>query len=104
MVITSACQANFVHLCTSLGNNLHSDLDQFPVFCLQSITGACLSPSPGQCYVGSSRKGAPEKHYSQTENVLILFVLSIELSPVFFPVKLENLLQSSISPEAVIKF
>lgn len=87
---------------TSLGNNLHSDLNQFPVFCLQSITGACLSLLTGQCYVGSSRKDAPIKHCSQTEN--IDSVLSIELSLGFFPVKLESLLQSSISPEAIVKF
>lgn len=87
IVLTSACQADFVHLWysmfhTCLSSKCHLDLNQFPVFCLQRVTGTCLSPLHGKCY-GSSSKGALHKHCSQIKNKLILFVSSIELSLVF---------------------
>lgn len=70
--------------------NLNLVLNQFPFFCLQRITGACLSPLLGQCYVGSLGKVALDKHCSQMKILFVLFVLSIEVSFVFFSAKPEN--------------
>lgn len=70
--------------------NLNLVLNQFPVFCLQRITGACLSPLPGQCYVGSSGEVALDKHCSQMK-IFYLFCLFYPLRfPLFFSVKPEN--------------